>query len=153
MDNKKKYLKNSGVLNPNPEKVKDTNFLNNNFFDPNDIIQVKYEMIRKVEQEKLSISETALNFGFSRISFYKSQKNFIEKGIEGLIPKKKGPKKSYKLSENVMEFIKNEIEKDKSLKARAIKVIIEKKFNIVVHIRSIERALVRAKKKMDNTSE
>ena len=45
---KLKLLKENRTLNPNPEKVKNPLFREDEFFDPNDMIQVKYEMIRKV---------------------------------------------------------------------------------------------------------
>ena len=47
-----KNLKQHNCLNPNPEKINEPLFLNNSFFDTNDHIQVKYEMIRKVKNKE-----------------------------------------------------------------------------------------------------
>ena len=144
---KLKSLKQNGTLNPRPDKVNDVKFIDHEFFDPNDLLQVKYEMIRKVEQNETSVSEATSSFGFSRPSFYRLQEAFQKEGLVGLISKKKGPKEAHKLSEEVMDFVQNEIEKDKSLKARKLKDLIQNKFDLTVHIRTIERALSRRKKK------
>ena len=49
---KVKALLEEGTLNPAPEKVQDPKFHENEFFDPRDIVQVKYEMLRRVSVEK-----------------------------------------------------------------------------------------------------
>lgn len=147
---KKESLKKNGTLNPHPERISDDGFLEGHFFDPNDLLQVKYEMIRKVEQENFSVTKTTSMFGFSRPSFYRLQETFQKDGLSGLFPKKKGPQDAHKLSAEIMDFLHIEIEKDKSLKARSLKKIIEKRFGLIVHIRSIERALSRRKKKKKN---
>ena len=95
---KLKSLKQNGTLNPRPDKVNDVKFIDHEFFDPNDLLQVKYEMIRKVEQNETSVSEATSSFGFSRPSFYRLQEAFQKEGLVGLISKKKGPKEAHKLS-------------------------------------------------------
>ena len=49
---KVKALLEEGTLNPNPGKVHDPKFQENEFFDPRDLVQVKYEMLRRVSIEK-----------------------------------------------------------------------------------------------------
>ena len=74
MDDKKTTtLREQGVLNPKPEKVKDSLFQENDLFDPRDLVQVKYEMIRRVQTDKLPVAHAAESFGFSRPSFYKAR--------------------------------------------------------------------------------
>ena len=41
-------LRKEGTLNSSPEKVRDPKFREGEFFDPRDLIQVKYEMLRRV---------------------------------------------------------------------------------------------------------
>ena len=41
-------LAEDGALNPAPEKVCDPKFQEGGFFDPRDVVQVKYEMLRRV---------------------------------------------------------------------------------------------------------
>src|SRR5208283_4501845 len=45
-------LAEDGTLNPAPEKVRDPKFQEDGFFDPRDIVQVKYEMLRRASVEK-----------------------------------------------------------------------------------------------------
>ena len=45
-------LREEGTLNPAPEKVRDPKFQQSEFFDPRDVVQVKYEMLRRVSVEK-----------------------------------------------------------------------------------------------------
>lgn len=144
---KKKALYESGTLNPRPDKVTDPLFLKEDFFDPYDLVQVKYEMLRKVEKDGISITEAAASYGFSRLSFYRIHTLVEQFGLESLIPKQRGPKQAHKLSGKVMQFIECEVSKDKTLKARRLRPLIEKEFGITIHPRSIERALNRRKKK------
>ena len=150
MDNsgsKIKKLKDQGVLNPKAEKVKDELFEKNEFFDPQDLLQVKYEMLRRVQKDGWTVLKASQKFGFSRPSFYKAQNDFSTKGLPGLIPRQKGPKKAHKLSGDVMEYVDQAIAKDNTLKAAEIVSLLEKRFSLKVHSRSIERALARRKKK------
>ena len=91
--NKKKLetLKGHGCLNPNPGKVKDEMFLRYDFFDPNDMLQVKYEMLRRKRVDNWTTTKACVIFGFSRPSFYEIQAAFEQDGIEGLLPGKRGP--------------------------------------------------------------
>ena len=43
-------------LSQAPEKVRDPKFREGNFFDPRDVVQVKYEMLRRVSIEKAPCS-------------------------------------------------------------------------------------------------
>jgi transposase len=148
---KKEILKKQGVLNSNPERVKDILFKNHEFFDPNDLIQVKYEMIRQVLKDGIPITNASSNFGYSRFSFYRILSAFEKEGILGLISKKRGPVDAHKLSEEVMDFVEAEMKKDETLRTGTggtgkIKTLIEKHFGITIHPRSVERAIAKRKK-------
>ena len=73
LDSKGESLRHQGVLNPHPQKVADPLFLRGEFFDPRDLVQVKYEMLRRVRVEGASVTEVTLAFGFSRPVFYQAQ--------------------------------------------------------------------------------
>jgi len=45
---KRQALRQQGVLNPRSQDVQHELFQNSNFFDPKDLVQVKYEMLRQV---------------------------------------------------------------------------------------------------------
>jgi hypothetical protein len=80
-------------------------FRNSDFFDPDDLVQVKYEMLRQVHIDNGSISESAPTFGFSRPSFYQAQAAFQQDGVFGLFPHKRGPQGGHTLTSEVMEFV------------------------------------------------
>jgi transposase len=144
--NKSGALKNSGTLNPSPESVKDPIFQNNDFFDPRDIVQVKYEMLRRVQIERASVSDTVKSFGFSRLSYYRIVANFKEFGLCGLIPQKRGPKQAHKLNPEILEFMDEQIKKNPSIKSHELKIAIEKKFGLFLHARTLDRALIKKKR-------
>lgn len=145
-ESKLKILKKQRVLNAAAESVQDELFKSNDFFDPKDLVQVKYEMLRRVEIEGWSVSSASELFGFSRPTFYKIQKDFKKGGLTGLIPKKVGPKMGHKLTQEVMDFIQS-IDIRPKLQSSAIAALVTKEFGIKVHPRSIERSVARMGKK------
>jgi transposase len=144
---KKRALAQSGTLNRNADKVIDPKFKNLAFFDSNDIVQVKYEMLRSAQKDGVGIIKASQTFGFSRITFYKTEKAFKENGISGLLPRKKGPRRAHKLTGKVMEFVGELLQQKPQMRSDVIRQKIKKRFGISVHKRSIERAINRSKKK------
>jgi transposase len=102
---KSQALRQNGTFNPKAREVRDRLFLEEEFFDSQDLAQVKYEMLRRVRKEGAQVSQAAANFGFSRPSFYKAQEDFVREGLAGLIGKKRGPKGRHKLSTEILDFV------------------------------------------------
>jgi len=147
-DDKMRALKKYHALNPRPEKVKDEAFTSGApFYDPRDLVQVKYEMLKRVEEEKSSVTKACRAFGFSRPTFYKTYKEFSNSGIAGLLPKAPGPKSAHKLNDRVMEFVERKIEDEGPLSSSALAQAIEDEFGFSIHPRSVERALDGRQKK------
>lgn len=144
---KRRALIQSGTLNKNADKVVDPRFRNLAFFDPNDLLQVKYEMLRSAQKEGTGILKASETFGFSRITFYKTCKAFKEYGLAGLLPKKKGPRRAHKLSDEVMDFVGQLLEQKPEMKPDVVRQKIKDRFGLSVHKRSIERAIEKGKKK------
>ncbi len=140
-------LRERGVLNSKPESVRDELFRKSEFFDARDLVQVKYEMIRRVEIEGAPIAQAAQAFGFSRPSFYEAQAAFSEGGLVALLPKKRGPRHAHKLGQDVVEFIEEVRAGDRTVSAASIAKLIKERFRLLVHPRSVERALARLEKK------
>ena len=69
-----------------PIAVIDPLFDQSEFFDPRDLMLVKYEMLRRVRVDGVSVVEAAERFGFSRAGFYKTLSAFQRMGLVGLIP-------------------------------------------------------------------
>ena len=144
-DLKTRALQQEASLHPHPEQVTDELFLTQEFFDARDLVQVQYEMLRRVQSEGQSVSQSAANFGFSRPSFYHAQAAFQQGGLPALMPQKRGPKKAHKLTAEVLAFVRQE---DPSLRAVGLALRVNQKYGITVHPRSIERALMRSQKKL-----
>jgi transposase len=144
---KTQALRHSGTLNTNPERVLDPLFLEEEFFDPQDLTQVKYEMLRRVQKEGMAISTAASSFGVSRPSFYKAQHDFAQAGMNGLIARRRGPRRRHKLTPEVLEFVTLIQTQEPLLRTSELIVRLQEKFGIRVHRRSLERALLDAKKK------
>ncbi len=144
---KRQTLRQQRVLNPRPRDVRHELFQNSDFFDPEDLIQVKYEMLRQVEIEQQSVSASAQAFGFSRPSFYQAQSAFRQAGLGGLLPEKRGPHSGHKLTAEVMEFVSQAQAADASLSRGQLAQAVRKQFGLSVHPRSIDRQLRRQKKR------
>ena len=146
-DPKLQSLREQGCLNSRPQSVSDDLFTNNEFFDARDMVQVKYEMLRRVEKDGYSVSEATVSFGFSRPTFYQAQAAFVAGGIAGLVPRKRGPRQAHKVTPEVIGFIEQARGEDPSLKTQYLVDRILEQFNLLVHPRTIERALARTQKK------
>ena len=146
-DAKRQALRDGGTLNPHAETVSDGLFLEHEFFDPDDLLQLKYEMLRRVRVDKAPVSSAADSFGLSRPTFYKAQADYERAGLCGLLPAKRGPRRAHKLSEPVMEFVTSELAADSSLRALELARRVKEQFGLDVHPRSVERALQRGQKK------
>lgn len=146
-DPKSKALQKQRCLNPRPEKVTCKLFEKSDFFDPRDLLQVKYEMLRRVRVDQQPIRQVAFQFGFSRPSVYKALATFDRTGLLGLVRTKPGPRRAHKLSESVVKFIEEQKREDGSVTLGELVNRIKRQFGLVVHTRSIQRALKRKKKK------
>jgi transposase len=145
-DPKGQALARDGALNPHPEAVRDPLFTGNPFFDARDLVQVRYEMVRRHRADGISISEVAAAFGVSRPTFYKAQSALAAAGLLGLVPRPRGPKGGHKLSHEVVAFITDLKAAHPELTTPQCLAAIETRFRIKVHRRSLERALAGKKK-------
>jgi hypothetical protein len=89
---KAEALRASGTLHPEPARITDPLFQGSPFFDGRDLVQVKYEMLRRVEHEHTSVQAAATAFGFSRVTWYQVKAQYDTRGFVGLLPRRRGPK-------------------------------------------------------------
>jgi transposase len=146
-DAKQDALRQRGALNPRPERVTDELFRQSEFFDARDLLQVKYEMIRRVKLDGVPVAGAAGRFGVSRPSFYAAQAAFVSGGLPGLLPRKRGPRGGHKLSAQVLAFLEQARAGDATLAASTLVGMVKERFDVEVHLRTIERALRRLEKK------
>jgi hypothetical protein len=146
-DPKVEALRAEGALYRHAAQVTDPAFATHEFFDARDVVQVKYEMIRRVEVEAQPVAPTAAAFHFSRPSFYHAQRAFQQRGLTGLLPRKRGPHGGHKLTAEIVVFLQALRDAEPSLPASELAQRVAQRFAITVHPRSIERALGRQEKK------
>ena len=151
-DGKVSTLRHQHALNPRPERVRDPAFTSGNpFFDAQDLVQVKYEMLRRVREDGERVSEASATFGFSRPSFYEAQAAFEQSGLAGLVPQRPGPRRAHKLSAAVLDALEAALREQPRLSSADLARLVETRFSLSVHPRSVERALRRRKKGAPST--
>lgn len=130
-------------LNPRPEAVIDEAFAASEFLDARDLVQVKYEMVRRARLEGAPVGQTAASFGFSRPSFYAAASALDAGGLPALVPARPGPRRAHKLTDEVVDFAAARLEADASLRSADLVAAVAERFGVSVHPRSLEKALAR----------
>jgi hypothetical protein len=133
----------AGAVHPHPAAVVDPLFHDSAFFDPNDVLQVKYEMLRSVQVGARPVVEACAAFGFSRPVFYVAQTAFAREGLPGLLPHKRGPKQPHKLTNEVLEILAAAIREAGTMpRAEELALLLADRCAIEAHPRTIVRRLV-----------
>jgi transposase len=146
-DPKSEALRRARALHPDPEAVQDPAFASEEFFDQRDLVQVKYEMLRRHRVDGRPVTEVARSFGLSRQAFYKAQDALETKGIAGLLPRRRGPRRAHKCTEEVLDFVEAWRSEHGGPGGQREALAVEERFGVRIHPRSIDRALARRKKK------
>jgi transposase len=152
-DPKVEALRAERSLNPRPELVRDERFASSEFLDARDLVQVKYEMVRRARVDGEPVSRTAEAFGSSRPSFYAAQAALDQGGLAALVPARPGPRRAHKLTGEVVAFARERLADDPKLSSQALVELIAERFEVRVHRRSVERALARTERAPENDSE
>jgi transposase len=144
-DEKLKALRESRTLHPHPEQVRDPLFTSGSpFFDPRDLVQVKYELLRRVRVDGYSVSQATALFALSRPTFYAAQAAWERAGMSGLPPVPTGPRHAHKLTQEIVAELQPLA---KTMSSAELAAWLQKERHLSVHPRSIERALKRVAKK------
>jgi transposase len=141
---KEAALRAARALNPRPEAVVAADFAGSEFLDARDLVQVKYEMVRRVRLDGDSVAGAAAAFGFSRPSWYVAAGALEEQGLPGLLAARPGPRRAHKLTAEVLADVRAALAEDPSLRPADLVDRVAGRFGMRVHPRSIERALDRA---------
>ena len=147
LDTKAVALRDQGALHPHPEVVQDEAFRNDEFFDARDRVQVRYEMLRRHRLEGRAVTEVAALFGVSRQAFYVTEATFEGQGLPGLLPRRRGPKRAHKCTEEILNFVEHGREAASTEAGETAVQAIARHFGVKINPRSIDRALARRKKK------
>lgn len=138
---KRKALQASGTFNPRPGRVRHPLFQDSEFFDPQDLLQLKYESLRALQKEPYSVAGAAREFGLSRPTLYQAQAHFAAHGLEGLLPGKRGPRQAHKLTPEVRAYVQELWGAQPKLSAGQLARRVRQRFRVQVHPRTLEKAL------------
>jgi transposase len=140
-DPKVEALRQARTLNPRPESVVDAEFGAAEFFDARDLVQVKYEMVRRVEADGQSVTQTAASFGFSRPAFYAAQAALSRGGLPALVRQRPGPRRRHKLRPEIVDALRQARAAEPMLLSSELAERVRAQFGVRVHRRTIERVL------------
>lgn len=144
-DEKLKALRQSHALHPHPDQVRDPLFTSGSpFFDPRDLVQVKYELLRRVRVDGASVSQATSLFALSRPTFYTAQAAWERSGLFGLFPEPTGPRHAHKLTDEIVAELQPLA---KTMSVGELVIWLREQRSLSVHPRSIERALAKTAKK------
>ena len=130
-----------GTFNPAAEQVRDPKFRAHDFFDPRDLVQVRYELLRRVALERASVTAATTEYGVSRPTYYQVKAHFAAAGIAGLVPRKRGPRGPHKLQGAALAFVEQHLVAGEPVRARALAKRLREHLHLTVHPRTIERAV------------
>jgi transposase len=151
-DSKAQFLAQRGALHPHPERVQDVLFRGGIFFDARDLIQVRYEMVRRHQSDGQSVPQVARSFGVSRQSLYLLIQTFRDLGLPGLFPRKRGPKAAHKCTDEVLNFVRARQSPTSALTSDETLIAIREHLGIRLHRRTLERQLAALGKKLRRSS-
>jgi transposase len=134
-------LREQGSLHRHPAAVTDALFQQNPFFDPRDVVQVKYELLRRVSIDKVSVTEASGEYGVSRPTYYQAKADFDVAGIAGLVPAKPGPRGPHKVDDDVLAFLRAQVVAGEPLRARELAKLVRDELDIELHPTPIERVI------------
>ncbi len=138
---KRQALQASGTFNSRHARVRHRLFQGSEFFDPQDLLQLKYESLRALQQDDYSLAQAASEFGLSRPTLYQAQAHFQTQGLEGLLPAKRGPKGAHKLRPELLDQLRQWVAAEPALRTRQLAKRVRQRFKLKVHPRTLEKAL------------
>ena len=139
-ESKRRALQATATFNPRSAEVRHNLFQKSDFFDPQDLLQLKYETVRAVQVEGYSIAQAAAEFGLSRPTIYQAQAQLEQAGLPGLLPHKRGPKQPHKLTAPVQQFLGALRAGQPALSAAELARRVRQRFRVTLHPRTIEKA-------------
>lgn len=142
---KREFLAREGLLNSKAEKVRHPLFGTHPFFDPLDLLQVRYEMLRCARVEGAAVSETVRLFGFSRQYFYDQEEKFKDRGVAGLLSAPQGRTPLVARNHEILGFIVQRKMSEPDLTGEDLRHEIRATFGVECGRRTVERIIERVK--------
>ncbi len=137
------FLKNQGLLNPSPERVTHPLFNTKAFFDPRDLPQVRYEMLRAARVEQIPVAKACRLLGFSREYFYRLERAFNERGYVALLGSRMGRPPLLALNQEIVSFIVHRKLESPRLSGEDLRKEILKLYKVDCSRRTVERIIAK----------
>lgn len=123
------------------DRVTDPLFQSDDFFDPRDLLLVKYELLRRVRCDGVPIVRAVVRFAVSRATYYQTYRAWTVRGLLGLLPRPTGPRQGYKLTADIVATLAPADGADAVADAAELARRLWAEHRLRVHPRSIARAL------------
>ena len=138
---KQSHLKKSNTFNTKSDKITARLFADNELMDPQDLLQVRYELVRAIEYDKKPIKEICAEYGVSATTARRYIDDLRKGGLIALVPDPKGPSGPTKLTKEAAEFIENYLKENPRASGGKIHNALEAKLHLGVSKRTVERFL------------
>ncbi len=133
------FLRSEGLLNPRSERVTHPLFETLDFFDPLDLPQVRYEMLRAARVEGCSVVHACRLLGFSREYFYRLERAFTKRGYVALLGAPMGRRPLIALNQEIVNFIVHRKLEEPKLSGEQLRQEILRLYKVDCSRRTVER--------------
>lgn len=135
------FLRSEGLLNPRAERVDHPLFRDTEFFDPLDLSQVRYEMLRYARGENSPVAEACRLFAYSREYFYQLERDFKERGLVALMAGPRGRRPILALNQEIVNFIVHRKIENPGLSGEALREEILRFYRVNCSSRTVNRVI------------
>ena len=103
----------------------------------------RYEMVRLVRIDRLTLAKAAERFGVSLPTCFRMVRAFARQGLPGLLPERRGPRGPHKITPDILQFVDEHRVRHGRTGAAQLVPMIEQRFGVKLHPRGLEKALAR----------
>ena len=146
-DGKTRALAASRTLNRDPEKVTDPAFAPGSFFDPADLVQVKYEMVRRSETDGVPVPQRPRRRSGSPASAVYGQVGAGRAGPGRADPGQARSQGRPQAHREVVDLLEELLAADATLRSGELAAQAAQRIGISVHPARCERALSRRRRR------
>jgi hypothetical protein len=106
---KSEILARHHCLHATHARVSDPLFDHSDFFDPQDLLLVKYETLRRVRVDRWTVARAARAAALSRTAWYDALHRWEQAGLIGLVPDPRGPRHPRRRVKAGCRFLANRV--------------------------------------------
>jgi transposase len=140
------FLRRQRTFHAGHRAVLDPLFCEGTFFDPRDLLQVKYEMLRRVRVEGRPAAAAARQVDLTRATYYEALRGWQRAEMLGLLPQRPGPRGPHKLTAEVLAYLRERAGGRLPTDFVGLAERLHKERSVHVHPRTIQKALRPLKK-------